>query len=55
MPQVFDKVNMRIDSIPWDFKQYTPDVVTITLGQNDGIQDSVAFCSDYVVVPQKKG
>lgn len=48
MPQVFDKVDMRIDSLPWNFKRYTPDVVTITLGQNDGLQDSVKFCSAYV-------
>jgi lysophospholipase L1-like esterase len=39
---------MRDDSIEWDFSQFTPDVVTICLGQNDGIQDSAAFCSAYV-------
>lgn len=48
MPQVFDKINMSADSIPWDFSKYIPDVVTITLGQNDGMQDSVVFCSAYV-------
>ena len=48
MPQVYDKVDMRDDSIEWDFSQFTPDVVIICLGQNDGIQDSVAFCSAYV-------
>lgn len=48
MPQVFDKVNLRTDSIPWDFSRYQPDVVTICLGQNDGVQDSTAFCSAYV-------
>lgn len=48
MPPVFDKINMRTDSLPWDFSKYIPDVVTITLGQNDGIQDSMAFCSAYV-------
>ncbi len=48
MPQVYDKVNMRTDSLEWDFTKYIPDVVTITLGQNDGIQDSVIFCSAYV-------
>jgi Carbohydrate esterase 2 N-terminal/GDSL-like Lipase/Acylhydrolase family len=47
MPQVFDKINMRNDSIAWDFKQYIPDVVTISLGQNDGIQDSAVFCNNY--------
>ena len=48
MPQVFDNIEMRGDSLDWDFKKFQPDVVTICLGQNDGVQDSVAFCSAYV-------
>lgn len=48
MPQVFDKVSMRDDSIIWDFNRYQPDVVTVCLGQNDGIQDSVIFSSSYI-------
>lgn len=48
MPQVWNKVNMRGDSIVWDFSRYTPDVVTFCLGQNDGIQDSATFCGAYV-------
>ena len=48
MPQIFDKVNMQADSIPWNFSKYVPDVVTITLGENDGVQDSIKFCSAYV-------
>lgn len=48
MPQVFDKVILRNDSIKWDFGRYTPNVVTICLGQNDGVQDSTAFCSAYL-------
>ena len=48
MPQVYDKISMRNDSIQWDFKNYQPDVVTICLGQNDGIQDSAAFCNNYI-------
>lgn len=48
MPDVFDKVNMRADTIAWDFQRYIPDVVTVCLGQNDGIQDSTTFCSAYV-------
>ncbi|MDP4216968.1 MAG: SGNH/GDSL hydrolase family protein [Bacteroidota bacterium] len=49
MPRVFDKVNQRSDSIAWDFSRYTPDVVTVCLGQNDGIQDSTEFCNNYVL------
>jgi hypothetical protein len=48
MPQVFDKINMREDNIAWNFQNYIPAVVTICLGQNDGIQDSVTFCNKYL-------
>ena len=48
MPQVFDKINMAGDSLLWTFNQYIPDIVTICLGQNDGIQDSTTFCNAYV-------
>lgn len=48
MPNVFDKISMRNDTITWDFKQYQPDVVTVCLGQNDGKQDSVQFCNAYI-------
>lgn len=48
MPGVFDKINMGGDSIAWNFNEYIPDIVTICLGQNDGIQDSTAFCTAYV-------
>jgi hypothetical protein len=48
MPQVFDKISMRNDTIKWDFSKYQPDVVTICLGQNDGVQDSANFCNNYI-------
>ena len=48
MPQVFDKINMRDNAGVWDFKNYIPDVVTVCLGQNDGIQDSATFCNNYI-------
>ncbi|NCD69593.1 SGNH/GDSL hydrolase family protein [Mucilaginibacter agri] len=48
MPQVFDKVDMRADSGKWNFGLYKPDVVTVCLGQNDGVQDSTDYCSAYV-------
>lgn len=48
MPQVFDKINMAKNELKWDFNQYQPDVVTVCLGQNDGVQDSAQFCSAYV-------
>lgn len=47
MPQVFDKVSMRNNEINWNMNQYQPDVVTVCLGQNDGIQDSAVFCARY--------
>ena len=48
MPKVFDKINMSGDSLSWNFDEYIPELVTICLGQNDGIQDSTAFCHAYV-------
>ena len=48
MPEVVDKVDLRKDSISWNFASYQPDVLTICLGQNDGIQDSTLFCDAYV-------
>lgn len=48
MPQVFDKVNQRQDTIKWNFSKYQPNVVTICLGQNDGVQDSVKFTTAYI-------
>jgi hypothetical protein len=48
MPEVFDRIDNRGNQGDWDFKLYQPDVVTVCLGQNDGIQDSTAFCGAYV-------
>jgi hypothetical protein len=48
MPQVFDKIDLRNDTLAWNFKKYQSDAVTICLGQNDGVQDSVQFCGTYV-------
>ena len=48
MPQVFDNINMFGDTIAWNFARYQPDVVSVCLGQNDGVQDSATFCNNYV-------
>lgn len=49
MPQIYNKMFLRADSIKWNFNNYKPDVVTVCLGQNDGPdQDSTYFCSTYV-------
>jgi hypothetical protein len=48
MPDVYTKMKLETNGPDWDFSQYIPDVVTISLGQNDGVQDSTAFCSAYV-------
>lgn len=48
MPEVFDKMDLRDNTGAWDFSRYRPDVVTITLGQNDGVQDSTVFCGAYL-------
>jgi lysophospholipase L1-like esterase len=48
MPTVFDKINMSDNKLPWKFEKYQPDIVTICLGQNDGIQDSALFITNYI-------
>jgi hypothetical protein len=48
MPPVFNKIDLRGDSVLWDFTLYQPDVLTVCLGQNDGIQDSAVFCTAYI-------
>ena len=48
MPQVFDRMDVRGNQGNWDFSRYQPDVVTVCLGQNDGIQDSATFCGTYL-------
>jgi lysophospholipase L1-like esterase len=48
MPDVYDRMDSRGNQGNWDFARYQPDVVTICLGQNDGIQDSAMFCGAYV-------
>ena len=48
MPQEFGTLDLRIGKQPWDSSCYQPDVVTICLGQNDCVQDSVRFCGTYL-------
>ena len=48
MPQVFDKININGDSLKWNFANYSPQLVSVCLGQNDGIQDSAVFIANYI-------
>lgn len=48
MPDIYPNVNLSVSGNDWDFSKYQADVVSICLGQNDGVQDSVVFCSAYV-------
>ena len=52
MPQVFDKISMRDNKIAWNFNDYQPDLVTVCLGQNDGVQDSALFSDKYITFLQ---
>lgn len=47
MPKVYDKIILRNNQLSYDFS-YQPDIICSCLGQNDGIQDSAAFCTAYV-------
>jgi lysophospholipase L1-like esterase len=48
MPEMFDKINMYNGKKNWDFNLYQPDIVSICIGQNDGIQDSSIFINNYL-------
>jgi lysophospholipase L1-like esterase len=48
MPQIYDRVNLCEEGPIWQSKENEPDIVVITLGQNDGLQDSTVFCASYV-------
>jgi hypothetical protein len=47
MPTVYHAANMSETSPAWDFNQFTPDLISICLGQNDGVQDEESFVSNY--------
>lgn len=49
MPGVYHSANMSATFPSWDFKQFTPDLISICLGQNDGIQEEEAFVSNYKI------
>lgn len=48
MYDVYGNIGFNQAPVSWDFNRYIPDVVTICLGQNDGIQDSADFCHAYI-------
>lgn len=48
MPEIFDKMNFGDNQFSWSFTRFQPDLISICLGQNDGIQDSAAFCRAYL-------
>ena len=49
MPTVYDLTFIEGSSTQkWNFSKYIPDVVTICLGQNDGVIDSATFINAYI-------
>lgn len=47
MPQVYDRIDFRPNGNSWKPLK-SPDLLVITLGQNDGLQDSTLFCTTYI-------
>jgi lysophospholipase L1-like esterase len=45
---LFDKINLYKNDLTWDSRKYQPDVVTVCLGRNDPLTDSVAFTNNYL-------
>ena len=48
MPDVYETMSLEPGGKPWDFSRYAPDLVTICLGQNDGIQDLDRMAEAYI-------
>lgn len=48
MPELWNTVNLQLNGPIYNVKQYQPDVVTICLGQNDGVQPEQEFVDGYV-------
>lgn len=44
---VYENTDLNKGNNKWNFSKYVPDLVTVCLGQNDGVQDSVKFCDAY--------
>ena len=43
MPEVYDRIDFRPNGDSWKPSGKSPDLLVITLGQNDGLQDSTLF------------
>ncbi|MFZ5939845.1 MAG: GDSL-type esterase/lipase family protein [Bacteroidota bacterium] len=48
MPEVYETVTLEPGGAAWAFDTDIPDLVTICLGQNDGIQDSAKMVDGYM-------
>lgn len=49
MPEVYDRINLDSGGPVWTFPETKPDLVIVTLGQNDGIVDSLIYCRKYEI------
>lgn len=47
MPQLYDKTDLVKNQVPYDFSA-KPDLVSVCLGQNDGVQDFAEFVGAYL-------
>ena len=48
MPEIYNRISFNIDSPIWKFPRKKPDVLCVTLGQNDGCQKETIFVNTYV-------
>ncbi len=48
MPEIWDTEDIQPNGTAWNVQHYQPDVVTICLGQNDGVQPENKFVPAYV-------
>jgi len=53
IPEIYDFTDLSQCNLKWDKNNYTPDLISICLGQNDGKQDKRVFITTYVKFLQK--
>lgn len=48
MPEIYDRISFRMDSEKWIFPEQKPDLLSISLGQNDGMQKKSIYVKTYL-------
>jgi hypothetical protein len=53
LPEVYHSIDLKPRGRKWDVKMQQPDIICITLGQNDGLQNELLFIQQYIAFIQR--